>query len=435
MHISEISPPPEGCQKHKLKTEIVYDQSAPNDFPISLIVAEKYGMLYIITKFGFVYIYELSTNQQIFKTRISNQAIFAASKNYTNDGILAINKDGSLLGGMIDENGLLPHLLNNCGHIPNVQQLAFTIAGRYNLPGVDNIFLGQFNNFIVNGDYQNAAKIASMSPGTLLRNEQTIQKFKSFPQMPGQPQPLLIYFQKLLERGKLNKLETLELCGPVIGQGKIDLVRNWVTSNKLEPCVELGDMVNKQDKNLALKIYQDGKFHDKVVAIYNELGRIDEAMKYAQLNGVQVNVAESLRSMIDMNPEGALQYAKSLYQKDKNINVREIADMFLQRNRIQEFTSLLFDCMRENRAEDANYQTKVLEVNIMIAPQIAESIMQMKIWNLYNKPKIAALCEQKGMYQRALENYTDIKDIKRVLLNSHALPPDFISEYLGRMSP
>jgi clathrin heavy chain len=107
---------------------------------------------------------------------------------------------------MIDENLLLPHLMSACGHIPNIQQLAFSIAGRYNLPGLDNIFLGQFNNFIVNGDYQNAAKIASMSPGTLLRNDQTIQKFKSFPQMPGQPQPLLIYFQKLLERGKLNKL-------------------------------------------------------------------------------------------------------------------------------------------------------------------------------------------------------------------------------------
>lgn len=139
--------------------------------------------------------------------------------------------------------------------------------------------------------------------------------------------------------------------------------------------------------------------------------------------------------MIDMNPEGALQYAKSLYQKDRNINVREIADMFLQRNRIQEYTSLLFDCMRDNKPEDANYQTKVLEVNIMIAPQIAESIMQMKIWNQYNRPKIAALCEQKGMYQRALENYTELKDIKRVLLNSHVLPPDFIGEYLGKMSP
>jgi clathrin heavy chain len=71
----------------------------------------------------------------------------------------------------------------------------------------------------------------------------------------------------------------------------------------------------------------------------------------------------------------------------------------------------------------------------MIAPQIVESILQMKIWSLYNRAKIAALCEQKGMYQRALENYTDIKDIKRVLLNSHALPVDFINEYLGKMSP
>lgn len=79
--------------------------------------------------------------------------------------------------------------------------------------------------------------------------------------------------------------------------------------------------------------------------------------------------------------------------------------------------------MRENKPEDGPYQTKVLEVNIMIAPQIVESILQLKIWKLFNKPKIAALCEQKGLYQRALENYTDIKDIKRVLLNSHALSP------------
>jgi hypothetical protein len=60
-------------------------------------------MLYIVTKHGFVYIYELTTNQQIFKTRISNQAIFAVAKNYSNNGILALNKDGSLIAGRIDE--------------------------------------------------------------------------------------------------------------------------------------------------------------------------------------------------------------------------------------------------------------------------------------------------------------------------------------------
>ncbi len=69
----------------------------------------------------------------------------------------------------------------------------------------------------------------------------------------------------------------------------------------------------------------------------------------------------------------------------------------------------------------------------MMAPNIVQSLLQMKIWNQYDKPKIAALCEQKGLYERALENYTEIKDIKRVLLNSHALSPDYISEYLSKM--
>jgi len=167
-----------------------------------------------------------------------------------------LNKNGSLFGGIIDENALIPHLIANCKHIPNIQQLVFGLASRYSLPGVDNLFLGQFNNFIVNGDYANAAKIASMSPGTLLRNADTINKFKGLPQIPGQPQPLLIYFQKLLEKGKLNKLETIELCGPVLAQGKIDLVKTWAAGGKLDSCVELGDMVGKFDKLLALKIYQ-----------------------------------------------------------------------------------------------------------------------------------------------------------------------------------
>lgn len=76
---------------------------------------------------------------------------------------------------------------------------------------------------------------------------------------------------------------------------------------------------------------------------------MDDANKYALAKGIPIDYSETLRSMMDINPEGALKYAKSLYEKDKNLNIRQIADMFLQRNRIQEFTSLLFDCMRENK--------------------------------------------------------------------------------------
>ena len=58
-------------------------------------------------------------------------------------------------------------------------------------------------------------------------------------------------------------------------------------------------------------------------------------MKYAQSNSIQMDYTDSLRSMMDINPEGALTFAKKLYEKDKNLNVHSIADMFLQRNRIQ----------------------------------------------------------------------------------------------------
>ena len=75
-----------------------------------MIVSEKYGILYIITKYGFLYIYQLVTNKQIFRTQISNQTVFVAAKNYSNDGFLAINKDGSLIGCMIDKEGILPFL-------------------------------------------------------------------------------------------------------------------------------------------------------------------------------------------------------------------------------------------------------------------------------------------------------------------------------------
>jgi clathrin heavy chain len=70
--------------------------------------------------------------------------------------------------------------------------------------------------------------------------------------MPGQPQPILIYFLTLLEKGTLNKMESMELCGPVLQQGKKNFVENWLKENKLECSEELGDLIKNYEPNLAL---------------------------------------------------------------------------------------------------------------------------------------------------------------------------------------
>lgn len=72
-----------------------------------------------------------------------------------------------------------------------------------------------------------------------------------------------------------------------------------------------------------------------------------------------------------------------------------------------------------------------MELNLWSSPSIAESIFQLGSWTFYKKPSIAALCEQKGLYLRALENYTDIKDIKWIVLNhGNTIPPEFLKNYL-----
>jgi hypothetical protein len=65
------------------------------------------------------------------------------------------------------------------------------------------------------GDYAGAAKVAKDAPGTLLRNQDTINKLKGIPSTGG-PQPIIVYFSTLLETTQLNEIESVELAKPVL---------------------------------------------------------------------------------------------------------------------------------------------------------------------------------------------------------------------------
>jgi clathrin heavy chain len=91
----------------------------------------------------------------------------------------------------------------------------------------------QYQIYMQNGQYGEAAKIAANSPRGLLRTPQTIEAFKKLPNVPGTLSPILQYFGILLEKGELNKFESLELARPVIQQGKKQLLEKWLKENKV----------------------------------------------------------------------------------------------------------------------------------------------------------------------------------------------------------
>ena len=49
---------------------------------------------------------------------------------------------------------------------------------------------------------------------------------------PGQMSPILQYFGILLEKGELNKYESLELAKPVLQQGRKQLLDKWLKEDK-----------------------------------------------------------------------------------------------------------------------------------------------------------------------------------------------------------
>lgn len=49
----------------------------------------------------------------------------------------------------------------------------------------------------------------------------------------GQTSPILQYFSILLEKGELNKYESLELAKPVLLQGRKQLLEKWLKEDKV----------------------------------------------------------------------------------------------------------------------------------------------------------------------------------------------------------
>ena len=70
----------------------------------------------------------------------------------------------------------------------------------------------------------------------------------------------------------------------------------------------------------------------------------------------------------------------------------------------------------------------------MHAAQVADAIMANGALTHYDRPRIAQLCEKAGLYMRALQHYSDLPDIKRVIVNTHAIDPQQLLEFFGSLS-
>ncbi|XP_054181940.1 clathrin heavy chain 2 isoform X12 [Homo sapiens] len=327
------------------------------------------------------------------------------------------------------------NIVNYATNVLQNPDLGLRLAVRSNLAGAEKLFVRKFNTLFAQGSYAEAAKVAASAPKGILRTRETVQKFQSIPAQSGQASPLLQYFGILLDQGQLNKLESLELCHLVLQQGRKQLLEKWLKEDKLECSEELGDLVKTTDPMLALSVYLRANVPSKVIQCFAETGQFQKIVLYAKKVGYTPDWIFLLRGVMKISPEQGLQFSRMLVQDEEPLaNISQIVDIFMENSLIQQCTSFLLDALKNNRPAEGLLQTWLLEMNLVHAPQVADAILGNKMFTHYDRAHIAQLCEKAGLLQQALEHYTDLYDIKRAVVHTHLLNPEWLVNFFGSLS-
>ncbi|KAG9080654.1 hypothetical protein FRC06_006304, partial [Ceratobasidium sp. 370] len=281
LHIVEIDHQAPNTPFQKKAVDVFFPPEATADFPVAVQVSKQHGIIYLVTKLGFIHLYDLESGACVYMNRISGDTIFVTAEHEASHGIIGVNRRGQVLSVSVDDNTIIPYILGTL----NNTELAFKLASRANLPGADDLYVRQYQQLFSSGQYGEAAKIAANSPRGILRTPQTIEQFKQVPVQPGTLSPILQYFGILLEKGELNKHESLELARPVLAQGRKQLLEKWLKENKLDCSEELGDIVRTHDLTLALSVYLRANVPNKVIACFAETGQFDKILLYSKKVG------------------------------------------------------------------------------------------------------------------------------------------------------
>lgn len=100
----------------KRQAELFFPPEFADDFPVAMQVSEKYGLVYVITKLGLLFVYDLETATAVYRNRISPDPIFLTANAPETGGFYAINRYSFFLLMSACSCCWAPHCESLCPH-------------------------------------------------------------------------------------------------------------------------------------------------------------------------------------------------------------------------------------------------------------------------------------------------------------------------------
>ncbi|EAX82133.1 Clathrin and VPS domain-containing protein, partial [Trichomonas vaginalis G3] len=218
--------------------------------------------------------------------------------------------------------------------------------------------------------------------------------------------------------------------------GKANLIQNWIKNDSLTPSENLGDVCKQADPITAAAIYIRAGAHAKVCATFAEMGSFDKIAQYCQQYNYTCDWLQIITLIARSNPEGLAQLLNFVANNGQPlVNAMQVVTILQQFSLFTQAASFLVSVLVQNREEDSDLQTLLFEITLTNIPRVAEELFAKECYTFYDRQKVANLCERAGNFQRALEHYTDLPSIKRCIVNTQSINPDFLVQYFATMDP
>ena len=190
LHVIELGAQPGKQPFAKKQADLFFPQEFADDFPVAMQISQKYGLVYVVTKLGLLFVYDLETASAVYRNRISSDPVFTCCDAPSSGGFYAINRRGQVIECTVNQQTMVPFVATQLKNL----DLAMAMARRGNLPGAEQLITQKFEQHMSMGQYKEAAEMAADSPQGALRTKETVARFQQVQAPAGQTSPLLQYF-------------------------------------------------------------------------------------------------------------------------------------------------------------------------------------------------------------------------------------------------
>jgi clathrin heavy chain len=88
LHVVEIDHTARDPPFVKKAVDVYLPLEATNDFPVAMQVSKKHGIVYLVTKYGFIHLYDLDSGACVYMNCISGETIFVIAEHEATNGII-----------------------------------------------------------------------------------------------------------------------------------------------------------------------------------------------------------------------------------------------------------------------------------------------------------------------------------------------------------